>query len=189
MAEYSTYTDEVLVPLLQKGDKEAYAEIYNRYNGLLYIFAYNRLKDREEAKDIVHELFLRLWADHSRLAITGRLSVYLYTAVRNRIINLIAHQQVASRYIDSFLSYIGQADHQSADYLARYNDLQTFIQREISNLQPRTREIFELSRQSSLTRREIAEKLGISEETVKSHMHTALKLLKARLGNLFFMVF
>ncbi|WP_210420826.1 RNA polymerase sigma factor [Chitinophaga sp. XS-30] len=189
MAEYSTYTDEVLVPLLQKGDREAYTEIYNRYHGLLYIFAYNRLKDREEAKDIVHELFFGLWANHSRLAITGRLSVYLYTAVRNRIINAIAHQQVASRYIDSFLSFLGQADHQSADYLARYNDLQTFIQREISNLQPRTREIFELSRQSSLTRREIAEKLGISEETVKSHMHTALKLLKTRLGNLFFMVF
>lgn len=189
MADYSTYTDEALVPLLQVGDRIAYTEIYNRFHGPLYIFAYNRLKDREEAKDIVHELFLKLWKECAQLQITGRLSVYLYTAARNRIINTITHQQVATRYIDSFLSYIEQVDYQSADYLLRHNDLQTFIQKEIDNLHPRMREVFELSRNSSLTRKEIAEKLGVSEQTVKSHMHRALKILKARLGNLFFMIF
>ncbi len=189
MAEYANYTDEALVPLLHKGDRGAFTEIYIRYHGLLYIFAYNRLKDREEAKDIIHELFLKLWTDHTHLQITGRLSVYLYTAVRNRIINTITHQKVAARYIDSFLSYIEHIDYQSADHLARHNDLQAFIQREIDDLQPRMREVFELSRNSSLTRKEIAEKLGISEQTVKSHMHNTLKILKSRLGDLFLMLF
>lgn len=185
MAGYSNYTDEALVPLLHNGDQVAYTEIYNRYHGLLYIFAYNRLKDREEAKDIIHELFLKLWTDHAHIQITGRLSVYLYTAVRNRIINSITHQQVAARYIDSFISYVEHVNYQSADYLARQNDLQAFIQREIDHLQPRMREVFELSRNSSLSRKEIAEKLGISEQTVKNHMHNALKILKSRLGDLF----
>ena len=189
MADYINYTDDALIPLLYNGDRGAYTEIYNRYHGLLYVFALNRLKDREEAKDIIHELFLKLWTNHTHLQITGRLSVYLYTAVRNRIINHITHQQVAARYIDSFLSYIEHTDYQSADHLVRHNDLQTFIQREIDLLQPRMREVFELSRHSSLTRKEIAEKLGISEQTVKSHMHNALKILKSRLGYLFLMVF
>ncbi|PPL02870.1 RNA polymerase sigma factor [Parapedobacter indicus] len=189
MPEYAAHTDETLLPLLQKGDREAYTEIYNRYHGLLYVFAYNRLKNREEAKDIIHELFLKLWRDRAFLQITGRLSVYLYTAVRNRIINSITHQQIANRYIDSFLSYIEAVDSQSADYLARHNDLQAFIEKEIASLQPRMREVFELSRHTNLSRKEIAEKLGVSEETVKSHMHNALKVLKARLGNLFFLAF
>lgn len=189
MSGYAAHTDEALLPLLQEGDREAYTEIYNRYQVPLYIFAYNRLKDREEAKDIIHELFLKLWTDRTALQITGRLSVYLYTAVRNRIINSITHQQIANRYIDSFLSYVEQVDHQSADHLARHNDLQAFIEKEIASLQPRMREVFELSRHTSLSRREIAGKLGISEETVKSHMHNALKVLKARLGDLFFLVF
>lgn len=189
MVQYSAYTDEALVPLLQEGDHEAFTEIYNRYHGPLYIFAYNRLKNREEAKDIIHELFLKLWTTRTQLQITGRLSVYLYTAVRNHIINAISHQQVASRYIDSFISYIEQIDHQSADHLARHNDLQAFIEKELANLPPRTLEVFELSRQTTLSRKEIAERLGISEETVKSHMHHALKLLKTRLGGLFFLVF
>lgn len=189
MAAYNTYVDEELVSLLQKGDRAAYTEIYHRYHGPLYIFVYNRIKDREEAKDIIHELFLKLWTDHLRLQVTASISAYLYTAARNRIINTIAHQQVANRYIDSFLTYIEQVDHQTADHLARHNDLQAFIQQEIENLHPRMREVFELSRHTNLSRREIAEKLGISEQTVKSHMHNALKILKAQLGNLFFLVF
>ena len=189
MANYSTLTDEVLLSLLRQGDKAAYTEIYNRYHGPLYIFAYQRIKDREESKDIIHELFLKVWSEHKQLNISGRISVYLYTAVRNRIINAIAKHQVAERYIDSFLSYIEQVDYQSADFLARHNDMSAFIQKEIENLSPRLREVFELSRNTALSRKEIAERLGVSEETVKSHMHQAIKTLKARLGKLFFLVF
>ena len=65
MSKYAAHTDAALLPLLQEGDREAYTEIYNRYHGLLYVFAYNRLKNREEAKDIIHELFLKLWLDRA----------------------------------------------------------------------------------------------------------------------------
>ncbi len=184
MRRYASHTDETLVSLLQEGDSEAFTEIYNRYQGLLYVFVCKRLKNREEAKDIIHELFLKLWTDHRQLRIMGKLSVYLYSAVRNRIINTIARQEVAERYIDSFLAYIEQVDHRSADFLVRENQLQSFIQQEIDQLQPRLREVFELSRNTTLSRKQIAERLGISEETVKSHMHQALKSLKSRLGHL-----
>jgi len=189
MLEYSTYTDEALAILLQKGDESAFTEIYNRYHGPLYIFGYNRLKNREESKDIVHELFLKLWSDHDKIQITGRLAVYLYTAARNRVINTIGHQEVASRYLDSFQSYIKQQNAIPSDYLTRHNDLRSFIEKEINQLSPRMREVFELSRSSSLTRKEIADKLGLSEQTVKSHMHNALKILKARLGDLYGLIF
>src|SRR5690606_1151654 len=90
MANYSNFADDVLLSLLQKGDKVAYTEIYNRYNGPLYIFAYQRIKDREESKDIIHEIFLKVWSEREQMRILGNLSVYLYTAVRNRVINAIA---------------------------------------------------------------------------------------------------
>lgn len=187
--DYHLYDDGKLASLLREGDKTAFEEIYHRYHGLLYVFAYNRLRDREEAKDIVHELFLKLWNDRTNLVATGSLSAYLYTAVRNRIINRITRQRVADRYIDSFLSYMGQVDRQAADHLVRQHDLQAFIQAEIDKLQPRMREVFLLSRNTHLSRKEIAEQLGISEETVKSHMHQALKILKAKFGGLFFLLF
>lgn len=60
MAVYEKYTDKDLLDLLKDDDHAAYAEIYARYSKLLYIFAYKRLKNREDVKDLIHELFLCL---------------------------------------------------------------------------------------------------------------------------------
>lgn len=89
---------------------------------------------------------------------------------------------MATTYIDSFAKYLSNVSQKGTDFLVRHNDLQTFIEKEIENLNPRTKQVFNLSRNSHLTRKEIAQHLDISEETVKSHMHGALKVLKLKLG-------
>ncbi len=176
--------------MLKADDPNSFKEIYDRYNGPLYVFAYKRLKDRENSKDVVHELFLKLWSDRDMLSDRFVLSAYLYSSLRNRIINIITHQKVEERYIDSFRKYIAQHSTDNTDHLLRHNDLAAFIENEIANLHPRMRKVFELSRKMNLTRKEIAMELSISEETVKSHMHGALKILKDRLlGTLFHLLF
>ncbi len=186
MAAYSKYSDVDILLLLKNGDHLAYTEIYDRYHAQMYVFAYRRLKNREEAKDIIHELFLKLWADREIIAERFVLAAYLYTSLRNRIINLIAHQKVSTRYIESFNKYIINLSDNNSDFLVRHKDLHQVIEQEIANLNPRTRKVFELSRKTNLSRKEIAQELGIAEETVKSHMHSALKVLKVKLGDLYF---
>ncbi|NOW94989.1 RNA polymerase sigma factor [Mucilaginibacter sp. SG564] len=182
-------SDNDLLAQVKLGDKAAFTEIYDRYNGLLYLFALKRIHDREEAKDLIHELFLKLWTDHQLINDTINLRAYLYTSLKNRIINSFTRQRVESRYIDSFQHYLDTVDSGTTDHLVRHNDLLAFIESEIANLHPRTRLVFELSRKTNLSRKEIAQKLDISEETVKSHMHNALKILKVKLGPLFFLLF
>ncbi len=178
-------TDIDLLLLLKNSDHAAYAEIYDRYHGLLYIFAYKRLKNREEAKDCIHELFMKLWSDREKISADINLPAYLYTALRNRIINFITRQKVAGKYIDSFKSFADQVNEtNTTDHLLRHNELNTFIENEIASLHPRMRMVFELSRKTNLSRREIAVQLAISEETVKSHIHGALKILKVKLSTL-----
>jgi len=188
MKKYSSYSDNELAGLLKSGDSLALAEIYNRYKSLLYIFAYKRLGKREEARDIIHELFMSLWEKHAVLNINSSLLPYLYTAVRNRIMDAVSHEQVVSRYIDQFQEY-ADAYENSTDHLTRHNNLLKLIEQEIAALPPKMRQVFEFSRQSTLSRKEIARELGLSEETVKSHMHNALKILKTRLGPLLVMIF
>ncbi len=184
----SALPDNELFSLLIGGDNDAFTEIYDRYNGLLYVFAYKKLCDREEAKDIIHELFLSLWANRENLPTKVNLSAYLYTSVRNRVINVITHQKIATRYIDSFQHYLNTSNC-STDHLVRHNDLLQFIEKQIAGLPHKTRLVFEMSRKTNLTRKEIAMELQISEETVKSHMHGALKALRVKLGALFFLLF
>lgn len=180
MTDYRSHTDQELAALLKSGDKAAYTEIYERYFPLLYIHAYKKLGKEEDAKDLLQELFTVLWYKRSEIN-QNNLAAYLYTAVRNRVLDIYAHQQVTNRYILSFQNYIDTvAD--ATDYLIRERELSALIEKEIQVLPTKMREVFELSRKSNLTHKEIAEQLHISEQTVAKQITNALKTLRVKLG-------
>ncbi|WP_406827078.1 RNA polymerase sigma factor [Pedobacter sp. KACC 23697] len=178
---YGSYSDSELAYLLTQGDELAFTEIYNRFYGLLFIHASKRLNDEEEAKDVLHQLFESLWVKRLQVAPDGNLSAYLYTAVRNRVLDVFAHQKVESRYVDSLQDYIDQ-DHVLTDYLVREKQMALLIEQEINALPPKMREIFILSRKANKSHKEIALALGLSELTVKTQVKKALRILKSRLG-------
>jgi RNA polymerase sigma-70 factor (family 1) len=188
MAVRSPLSDHELVILLKEGDEAAYTEIYNRYKGVLYQHAYRRLPNQGEVDDIIHELFTTLWIKRETLIFKTNLAGYLYTAVRNRIINYIAHQQIASDYVESLQEFMDKGI-AVTDYRVRLSMLQQVIEKEIENLPAKMREIFELSRKSQLSHQEIAFKLEISEKTVKNQVHNALKILRVRLGLIVYLYF
>src|ERR1700744_1879749 len=183
----SSISDHELISLFQEGNEDAYIEIYNRYKWLLHAHAYKKLGDRDAANDIVQDLFTSLWLKRHDVFISTTLSAYLYTAVRNRVLNIIEHKAVESKHIDSLLEfangYVAATDH-----LVREKQLMEIIEKEIADLPPKMREVFELSRKSHLSHREIAEQLNVSEETVKKQVKNALKILRIRLGLLAYIV-
>src|SRR5665213_3637729 len=105
MAALNTLSDIELVALLKEGDQGAFAEIYNRYKGPLYIHAYNLLRDREEAKDILQQVFANLWTNRDQVEVRPQFAGYLYTIVKNRILKTIAHQAVESKYLASLADF------------------------------------------------------------------------------------
>lgn len=187
-AYYRELSDTRLVSLLKEGDQHAYAEIYERYFSALYLHAYNRLRDNSEAKDIVQELFAQLWEKREASDPKTNLSNYLYTAVRNRVLNALAHQQVRSKYFQS-LPVVIDTGQSLTDHRARERQLAAIIEKEVQTLPPKMREVFELSRKANLTHKEIAEALDISEQTVRSHVKGALKILRVKLGILVYIAF
>jgi RNA polymerase sigma-70 factor (ECF subfamily) len=188
MRVYHSYSDSELAYLLTQGDELAFTEIYNRFYGLLFIHASKRLNDDEEAKDVLHQLFESLWVKRLQVAPDGNLSAYLYTAVRNRVLDVFAHQKVESKYVDSLQDYIDQ-DHVSTDYMVREKQMVLLIEREIDALPSKMREIFILSRKQNKSHKEIALELGLSELTVKTQVKKALRILKSRLGVVIYVAF
>jgi RNA polymerase sigma-70 factor (family 1) len=181
MNVYQQYTDQELTDLLKFGDQQAYTEIYDRYIFVLLNHTYNKTRNREEAKDIVHEVFARLWANREQVQITTSLAGFLYTSARNIILNQVTRKEVESKYIVSILKFAVQPQ-VVTDHRIRENQLIAIIEKEIAELPTKMREVFELSRKQHLSHREIAEQLDISEQTVSKHVTNALKILRVKLG-------
>ena len=186
MEIYDKYTDSQLASLLKKGDRDAFTAIYERFFGVLYIHAFNRLKDKDEAKDTIQDLFIKLWNKRDSVDFTN-LSNYLYTAVRNAVMNVVSHKAVKSKYISALPQSIVIADC-ITDHRLRERQLADIINKKIELLPPKMREVFQLSRFHNLSHKEIAEQLGISEQSVRSHVKNALKILRIRLGLILYLV-
>lgn len=178
---YQQFTDQELTNLLKSGDTQAYTEIYDRYIFVLLNHVYNKTGNREEAKDIVHEVFTRLWAGREQLEITGSLAGFLYISARNIVLNQVARKKVEWKYLDSMLRFLEQPQ-SITDHRVRESQLIALIEKEIAALPPKMREVFELSRKEHLSHVEIAERLHISVQTVSKHITNALRILRIKLG-------
>jgi RNA polymerase sigma-70 factor (ECF subfamily) len=187
MLAYGSFSDSELLTLLREGDASAYTVIYNRYFEELYIHACQRLHDRDEAQDVIHELFAALWNKKETLEIKSSLAAYLYTSVRNRIMDVIAHQQVETKYVSSLQNFI-ETGYCITDHQVRERQLTALIEKGISELPPKMREVFELSRKHVMSHKEIAIQLNLSEQTVRKQVNNALKILRLKLGMMLFLV-
>lgn len=188
MAAYSNYTDYELIALMKEGSQGAYTVIYDRYKALMFRHAYKKLGNHEEAQDVIQDVFLTLWNRRAQVDEDNNLSGYLYTAIRNKILNIFAQKQVRSRYEESLLHF-AESGNVVSDHLIRERQLAELIDKEISAMPEKMQEIFLLSRKAHMKNKEIAESLNISEHTVATQLKRALKLLRVRLDLLLYLFF
>ncbi|TKC65627.1 sigma-70 family RNA polymerase sigma factor [Pedobacter hiemivivus] len=178
---YKILSDAKLVQLLQASDHNAYTEIYNRYFQLLFVHARKKLNDADLAKDILQEIFTKIWMKREIQLTATNLTGYLYTLMKNRILDLYLHQEVKTKYMRAAKSFIVTNKSSGTDALVREKDCSAHINQEIAALPPKMREIFELSRKNQLSYKEIAEKLNTNENNVSKQINNGLKVLKRRL--------
>lgn len=169
-----------LILRLIEGDEDAFCELYATYKNRLIYFAMRFLKSREYAEDVFQDAFTVVWQSRRFINPDASFSSYLYTIMRNRILNQLRNAANEEKLKESILS-------QALDYTedtkreVMLNDLKSLISHALQQLTPRQREIFEMSREAQLSHKEIADKLGISINTVQEHISTSLKLVRTYL--------
>lgn len=188
MPDYSKYNDDDLLIFLKEDNHSAFTEIFNRYNPLLFSFAYKKVKDKDEAKDIMQEVFVKLWNNRSALELKTSLHSYLYRAVFNKALNLFRHQGIREDHVLALQQMIEDTA-QDSDFTIREKDIEKLIEMEVAALPPKMREVFELRKKQFLSNKQIAEQMGISEQTVETHMKRALKVLRTRLGTFIYLFY
>lgn len=169
-----------LILRLIGGDEDAFCELYATYKKRLIYFAMRFLKSREYAEDVFQDAFTVVWQSRRFINPDASFSSYLYTIMRNRILNQLRNAANEEKLKESIFS-------QALDYTedtkreVMLNDLKSLISHALQQLTPRQREIFEMSREAQLSHKEIADKLGISVNTVQEHISTSLKLIRTYL--------
>lgn len=189
MIYYSNLSDKELFGLLIQGNEKAFSEMYFRYKEALYFHANRSLSDHDEARDMVQEVFTSLWAKRESLNVPDSVDAYLYGAIRNRILNFIAHQKVVDKYIGSIDAFLNFANN-TTDHPLRHKELETLLLREIERLPKKMKTVFEMSRKQGMTYKQIAEELNISDQSVKKQIQRAIKILRIKIKlSLFFSIF
>lgn len=164
-------------------DKETFEEIFRSHFTPLCSFAQKYIHDLDEAKDIVHNVFINLWNKRGEVDLDTSLKSYLFQGVHNRCLNYIRdHKKLVQFDTPQSEAKLGQYI-ESRDHLES-EEAENRINRALDDLPEKCREIFFMNRFDGLKYREIAEKLHISIKTVETQMSRALKTLRERLSDM-----
>ncbi len=172
--------EHALVLRLIEGDEDAFCELYAAYKNRLIYFAMRFLKSHEYAEDIFQDAFTVVWQSRRFINPDASFSAYLYTIVRNRILNQLRDLSNRDKLCEQILSRAVDYTNETKDTILA-NDLRQLISRALQQLTPRQREIFGMSRERQMSHREIAQALGISVNTVQESISISLRTLRTYL--------
>lgn len=166
-----------LIEALRSGDHTAYGNLYLGYVDSLTMFLRMLLGSKEEAEEIAHDVFLNIW--ENRESINSHLNIkgYIYKYAKNLALDQLRRRKVKDRYAER-VYYSTEGFDLSPDETVIGKETELIIRIAIENMPKRQREVFEMSRYEGLSNKEIAAKLGISESTVRLHIHNTVKHLR-----------
>jgi RNA polymerase sigma-70 factor (family 1) len=176
---YAAWPDNTLLAALRADDREAFAEIFQRYSSRLFEVAYAKLKGREAAEELVQELFENLWFKRGESQILD-LEHYLFSAIKYRVINQIKSRKVREGYAAYCRIRHSEAVETTQEIIA-LQDLNAALVVGMEQLPEKSREIFRLSRLEQYTVPEIALRFNLTPKAVEYHLTRSLKLLRVYL--------
>lgn len=165
-------SDEELVELIKKNDPEAFRELYYKYFQKLFRYAYFRTYAVETTKDLIQDLFSRVWNNRKNLNPDKSIKAYLYRSLTNIIIN---HSKLESNKNISYSDFEKSIPGKESE-LDEKIDLRTAI----NQLPEKLKSVYLLSRVDGYKYQEIAEYLGISVKAVEKRMSKALTLIRKK---------
>jgi RNA polymerase sigma-70 factor (ECF subfamily) len=186
-------TDEALMIRYQAGERTVFAVLVKRYQGPLYNFALRHLRNPSSAEEVVQDAFVRLVQNAGDFKHEARFSTWMFTIVRNLCIDQIRKQSLRRHPSLEEPKRAGEGEgptlgEQTADSKANVErtavstEIRERLMQAVDALPDEQREVFLMREVSNLPFKEIAEIVGIPENTVKSRMRYALERLQAALS-------
>lgn len=180
MAGSFPFDERAILRAIAEGSEAAFVQLFDKYSVKVYNVAYKFLDSREQAEEIVQDVFMDVWISKDKMAEVLNLNAYILGMVRKKVYD-------AYRQKSSFAQLIKElSDNPQTENAVERNmqerEYEILLQRALAKLPHHQQEIFGLAREEGLSHEEIAKKLNLSRLSVKAHMKRILRVLRQTLG-------
>ncbi|MAT70164.1 MAG: hypothetical protein CMJ58_11660 [Planctomycetaceae bacterium] len=183
-------TDEQLLLQIAAGERSAFDQLYDRYEGLVYGIAMRVLRNAADAEDVVVEVFWEIWNVRDRFqAERGRGRTYLTMLVRSRAIDRLRRRKARAETRNDQPTEppppVGELPgaERSPDDSPRHAELKSEVAGALASLKEAERAALELAFYGGLTHQQIAQRMDKPLGTVKSHIRRGLQSLRGALSS------
>jgi RNA polymerase sigma-70 factor (ECF subfamily) len=154
-----------------------FSEIFREHEHRLYILAYRLTKSDLYAKDIIQEVFLKLWECRENIHTINNIEAWLYRLTENKTIDFLRKTAADTRLKDAIWNKMQEIVNE-AEICVAVKEYNQIIQKAISQLPPQRKLVYQLYKEEGLNYKQIADELHISRHTVKNHLFTAVRSVR-----------
>lgn len=171
-------SDQELLKQFSKGNELAFKTLYDRYWKHILRVASQILMDQDLAKDVVQDVFVSLWLKRETLKIDN-VRAYIFQATKLSCFDKLRKNKLHETLLNRAQTVLESKEHEDEIDL---EDTSFRVNICIASLPEKTKKIFKLSRERSLSNHQIARELNISPKTVEYHITASLKHLRKHLA-------
>lgn len=164
---------------LKKDDMAAFESLYKVFEPRLYTFALHLSRQKEDAEEIVQEVFLKVWERRHQLDPDQNFDGYLFSIARNIVYNK-ARRRVYEFAFTQYVTAAGEGNGCFTEETVAYHDLVKLLEETYAALPPIRRQVFVMSRVEGKSNTEIAQLLNTSNSNIENHLNKALKSIKEK---------
>jgi RNA polymerase sigma-70 factor (family 1) len=180
LKEISIYDEAQVLRSLAKGSEYAFTQLVHRYQARVFAAAFQILKSRENAQEIVQEVFCKVWTDREPFLRAENHEAYIFVMARNLALKFLRRlYNERSRQFQFTLEH-SRVD-TTAEHLLQEREYTEILKKTLDLLPPQQKQVYYLSKFEYMSHEEIAQKMSISAWTVSNHMKSALKFIRQRL--------
>jgi len=178
MAVLPLFEEKHLLDKVAKGDRRAFSVLFEQHQNLVFNIAYKLTRSRLLAKEIVQDVFLKIWNKQADLSEIKNFGAYVNTIARNQTIDALrVLAREALRTVEIEDSLLKRPDYQTEEEI-QFRDTSRLIASAVQKLSPQQRKVYQLCHEQGLKYEEAAREMGVSPGTIHSHMKQALKNIR-----------
>ncbi|WP_164974071.1 RNA polymerase sigma factor [Filimonas effusa] len=176
----SEYNELELLKLIADGDENAFREFFVRYREKLYSFVFRITKSAHATEELVQDIFLKCWTNRQAFSAVSNPDGYLFFMARNKSIDYLRKLANESAMLEKVWKNIAASRNSTEEHI-NMQEVRGIIDSALEQLTPQRRTVFHLSRYEGLTHRQIAERLQLSEGTIRNIISEVLQHVRTRL--------